>query len=55
MGLVERRCLQWAAGKSQKGEQHVLVIFQPRTRFGVFGFIEGQEVLVSAQGILSGG
>ena len=35
-----------------KGEQHVLVFFQARTRFGVFGFIEGQEVLVSAQGIL---
>ena len=29
-----------------KGEQHVLVFFQARTRFGVFGFIEGQEVLI---------
>ena len=38
-----------------KREQHVLVFFQARTRFGVFGIIQGQEVLVSILGILSGG
>ena len=38
-----------------KGEQHVLVFFQAGAGLGVSGFIQGQEVLVGAQGILPGG
>ena len=38
-----------------KGEQHVLVFFQAGAGLGVSGFIQGQEVVLGAQGILSGG
>ncbi len=38
-----------------KGEKHVLVLFQARTRFGVFVIIQGQEVLIGVEGILSDG
>lgn len=38
-----------------KGEQHILVLFQARAGLGVSGYIKGQEVRVSAQGILSVG
>ena len=37
------------------GDKHVLVFFQARARIGVSGYIKGQEVHVSAQGILSVG